>query len=551
MQLLIPSLFAISLLVLVSFSFNEADATWTLEVRVNRIEMAIIAPDPNGGGEGGAVLGVLDDSIVVLKQILLDDNVISLLKSSDRPDIAQAILCLPSSIEPRCVLSVSDPESARAALMGYLEIDVGRGDYHRPPVIIVFLNTIGVDDDCDGVVDRSGNSNGTFFECWPDVWTVALDSDESSEGSLELAKNTPSNLTNFSIPDSDGNLVFDGPAILYNNMVIVAVDSNLEYGFALERIHESWWSLENDIFTKDRKYLLQWYKSSLAELIDVRPLNVEDGDLSINSEARKAPGRSSWTPNLSASLSSISQNTQVIKVVINDADIAGTDEPKGEPDVTVNGRILRMVQAVDGDWYGIFANNMEIENEDWDSCSDSPDTSDVLDISLDDGVGCRFPPVPSADGRNYTYDVNPGSSTVSAGQIGIAENVWPFIQLYDYSPDQDIIVQYNKGGAIQMLTLSFEEAEEQLPFELIPGIEITIERISFQTVEETSLGTSKSSNEDESVEQVPQWIKNNAGWWAEGLIGDTDFVGGIQYMIEHGIISMPGFLPDGNPLRAD
>ena len=28
---------------------------------------------------------------------------------------------------------------------------------------------------------------------------------------------------------------------------------------------------------------------------------------------------------------------------------------KGEPDVTVNGKILRMVQAVDGNWYGYFA----------------------------------------------------------------------------------------------------------------------------------------------------------------------------------------------------
>ena len=39
---------------------------------------------------------------------------------------------------------------------------------------------------------------------------------------------------------------------------------------------------------------------------------------------------------------------QVIEVVIIDSDINDTDEAKGEPDVTVNGKILRMVQAVDG-----------------------------------------------------------------------------------------------------------------------------------------------------------------------------------------------------------
>src|SRR3989338_353698 len=46
---------------------------------------------------------------------------------------------------------------------------------------------------------------------------------------------------------------------------------------------------------------------------------------------------------------------QVIEVVVIDSDINDTDELKGEPDVTVNGKVLRMVQAVDGNWYGYFA----------------------------------------------------------------------------------------------------------------------------------------------------------------------------------------------------
>ena len=38
---------------------------------------------------------------------------------------------------------------------------------------------------------------------------------------------------------------------------------------------------------------------------------------------------------------------------------------------------------------------------------------------------------------------------------------------------------------------------------------------------------------------VPDWVKNNAGWWAAGQIDDTAFVSGVQYMIEQGIISVP------------
>ena len=37
---------------------------------------------------------------------------------------------------------------------------------------------------------------------------------------------------------------------------------------------------------------------------------------------------------------------------------------------------------------------------------------------------------------------------------------------------------------------------------------------------------------------VPDWIKNNASWWSENLIGDIDFINGLQYLIEHKIIKI-------------
>ena len=38
--------------------------------------------------------------------------------------------------------------------------------------------------------------------------------------------------------------------------------------------------------------------------------------------------------------------------------------------------------------------------------------------------------------------------------------------------------------------------------------------------------------------EIPLWVKNNAGWWAEGKITDNDFVKGIQFLIEQGIIEI-------------
>ena len=38
---------------------------------------------------------------------------------------------------------------------------------------------------------------------------------------------------------------------------------------------------------------------------------------------------------------------------------------------------------------------------------------------------------------------------------------------------------------------------------------------------------------------VPDWVKNNAGWWADGQIDDQAFVSGMQFLIEEGIITVP------------
>jgi len=42
---------------------------------------------------------------------------------------------------------------------------------------------------------------------------------------------------------------------------------------------------------------------------------------------------------------------------------------------------------------------------------------------------------------------------------------------------------------------------------------------------------------DEAItNEVPEWIKNNAGWWADDQISDKEFVNGIEFLIKHGII---------------
>lgn len=38
---------------------------------------------------------------------------------------------------------------------------------------------------------------------------------------------------------------------------------------------------------------------------------------------------------------------------------------------------------------------------------------------------------------------------------------------------------------------------------------------------------------------IPQWLKTNAGWWAQDLIDDETFAGGIQFLIKKQVIRVP------------
>ena len=37
---------------------------------------------------------------------------------------------------------------------------------------------------------------------------------------------------------------------------------------------------------------------------------------------------------------------------------------------------------------------------------------------------------------------------------------------------------------------------------------------------------------------VPEWVKNNAAWWAEGAVDDQTFLNGIEFLIDEGVINV-------------
>ncbi|QLH04457.1 hypothetical protein C5F49_03340 [Nitrosopumilus oxyclinae] len=195
---------------------------------------------------------------------------------------------------------------------------------------------------------------------------------------------------------------------------------------------------------------------------------------------------------------------QVVQVVIRDQNISNTGEGKGEPDVTVNGKDLRMVQSTDGNWYGYFSDRKQAQIADstvgltgkgLDFGTFCSRNTSILGVSVSETDGIAIPingaTVGGENGKNppnqisqdcslslpyskktinvvrQAKEMNPGNTKVNLGQIGISsKDLWPFIQLYDFSKGSNVIVQYNKGGGAQQTTLTFDSAEKSITHEL-------------------------------------------------------------------------------------
>ena len=73
-------------------------------------------------------------------------------------------------------------------------------------------------------------------------------------------------------------------------------------------------------------------------------------------------------------------------------------------------------------------------------------------------------------------------------------------------------------------------ADGQIPdATFVDGIEFLIEK-------EIIVIPDMPKASSEKTESIPIWIKNNAGWWADGQIDDKTFVKGIEYLVKVGII---------------
>jgi len=56
---------------------------------------------------------------------------------------------------------------------------------------------------------------------------------------------------------------------------------------------------------------------------------------------------------------------------------------------------------------------------------------------------------------------------------------------------------------------------------------------------DASVKTIETKTETKTTDsKIPDWIRNNAKWWADGLITDQDYIKGLQYLISQGILKV-------------
>ncbi len=213
----------------------------------------------------------------------------------------------------------------------------------------------------------------------------------------------------------------------------------------------------------------------------------------------------------------------VIEIVVIDPLISDTDQGKGEPNVSLNGKKVRMAQATDGAWYAYVADRVSMQNMDavlgntngtaqalglglnvGQFCLNSASTPLGIDLSATTGyavpryfaagaggatsngtdgttalVACQAAakpltaisgsanPNPGDKIMNVIREnetLNSGVTATGPGQIKFRDtNFWPFIQLFDVAENSNMNIVYNRAGGSEQVSLLLDDAVESKP----------------------------------------------------------------------------------------
>jgi plastocyanin len=142
--------------------------------------------------------------------------------------------------------------------------------------------------------------------------------------------------------------------------------------------------------------------------------------------------------------------------------------------------------------------------------------------------------------NDYTVDISMGSSLLgcendSSCYVPSSLNVQP----------NQVVLWNNKDSAAHTVSSGTPDIGVSAIFdsEIIPGGEKFSYKFEnqgifdyFCTLHPWMVGTISVGDLKSTV---PNWVKNNASWWSDGTISDSDFATGLEYLIKENVIDVP------------
>ena len=130
-----------------------------------------------------------------------------------------------------------------------------------------------------------------------------------------------------------------------------------------------------------------------------------------------------------------------------------------------------------------------------------------------------------------------------------------FDNAYTISPENHVIINYKKFAENIVKKYPYNEVEKPKMFKIdlidqVPSwVKNTAGWWANDQIDDSEFITSiqfliknkiivldSIEAEQNKTESIPKWVKNTAGWWANDQIDDSEFIAGLYYLIENGIL---------------
>jgi hypothetical protein len=116
----------------------------------------------------------------------------------------------------------------------------------------------------------------------------------------------------------------------------------------------------------------------------------------------------------------------------------------------------------------------------------------------------------------------------------------PIAATYDFSISQNGKTIHKQSGTSTENREEFNTAEFTIPKDVTGIVNLNFENLNGNDLARTSIPMviDRIGIQNNEI-SIPEWIRNNAAWWAEGQIDDKTFIQGIEYLIKNDIILIP------------